>query len=1066
MRYLAILCVLLATAVCAAETPFGLETRTSWTTSNFRGRPEPPLAFKAERIFPHVNFKQPTVISNAPGTKRFFVGEQQGKIFSLPADQNCQAADLFVDVNDLIAAQSAKDGREGKQAYRLDGMYGLTFHPDFQKNRRCYVCYVMSFSNFWVDGAHPNGSRVVSLKVTEDDPPRAIPESEEVIITWLQGGHNGGCIKFGPDGCLYISTGDGGFAFPPDGGNTGQDITDLESSILRIDVDHRDQGRAYAIPADNPFADKTNEKFAKARGEVWSYGVRNPWKISFDRKLGDLWVGDVGWEMWELIYRVKRGDNYGWSIMEGSQPVHDERERGPTPIVPAAVEIPHTDGASVTGGFVYRGKNFPELDGIYLFGDWETRRIWGVKIDGDKVGPRHELVEPTVRVVDFAEDNDGELYLLDYDDGTIHAIVRNEVDPSQPRFPTKLSETGIFADVAKHNIAPGVLPFSINAPMWADYASAERFLGIPGDGAIALHPKATQIAGSMFSRSLDFPKDSVLVKTQSLETVQGEPATKRRVETQVLHFDGRDWRGYAYLWNNEQTDAELVPSEGTTRTFKIKDAAAPGGEREQPWRVASRMECIRCHNPWAEFSLAFNPPQLNRDHDYASLGGRSDNQLRTLKHLGVIIDKIREQNADDSFDVPEQPLSISETPHLANPYDAGEPVDARGRAYLHVNCAHCHRFGGGGSAYVHLPFDVKLADMKAVDKRPGQGTFGIADAKLLAPGDPYKSVMFLRMAKDGPGHMPQIGTHYIDAAGLEVMHDWIRQLPMYLDDDAKLARLAELDEQTIVAREAKDFERTRYGIARGIAQEDKRKTPNDLDLQKAQAQADKDAAQRVKDRADERQRLIGEMLASPSKALMLARALRKKQLPESIAAMTLATATSHATSEIRDLFEPLLPDNQRSKRLGEIINIAELLKLSGDVERGKTLFHTGAIQCRNCHCIDKTGTPVGPDLNAIGKKLDRAKLLESLVEPSKTIDAAYAPWIVETTSGQLFTGLLVSKDDKQIVIKNAQGKQHTFAAGEVEAILPQRQSLMPELLLKDMTAEQVADLLAYLESLK
>ena len=202
-------------------------------------------------------------------------------------------------------------------------------------------------------GQYPEGTRVSRFRVTETDPPRCDPASETIIISWLQGGHNGGCLKFGLDGCLYISSGDGGVAFPPDGLSSGQDMTTLLAKVLRIDVRRQENGRLYAIPADNPFV-----KLAGARGETWSYGMRNPWKMSFDRKTGDLWVGDVGWELWELVYRVQRGDNYGWSIVEGSQPVHPDRPRGPTPIVPPTMEIPHTEGASITGGLSIAARSF------------------------------------------------------------------------------------------------------------------------------------------------------------------------------------------------------------------------------------------------------------------------------------------------------------------------------------------------------------------------------------------------------------------------------------------------------------------------------------------------------------------------------------------------------------------------------------------------------------------------------------------------------------------------------------------------------------------------------------
>ncbi len=547
--------------------PFGLDQRTVWTTSKFRGRPDPPLPFMAQPAFPHLRFQQPTVLTTAGGTDRFFVAEQRGNIYSFANDPECRKADLFLDTQALVRRLNEQQA----DPVRFNAVYGLTFHPQFERNRYCYVCYVVSHAD-GKKGQHPDGTRVSRLRVSETDPPVCDIESEQLIITWLQGGHNGGCLKFGPDGCLYISTGDGGSAFPPDGLNSGQDVSNLLSAILRIDVDRAEGDRSYRVPEDNPFVSLEN-----ARGEIWAYGLRNPWKMSFDRQSGDLWVGDVGWELWELVYRVRKGDNFGWSITEGNQPVHAERQRGPTPIVPPTVEIPHTEGASITGGFVYRGQKFPELQGMYIFGDWETRRIWGVPVEQGGVGERREVLEPTVRVVDFAEDHQGELYLLDYDNGGVYAIARNEVAASDHAFPTRLSDTGIFENVAAHRPAAGVLPFSINAEQWADHANSERWLGVPGSGTIRRHSEAKSIEGSMFSRTLDFPLDTVLVKTLSLELQAEAPASRRRVETQVLHFDGREWRGYAYRWNEDQTDAELVAAQGDQQTFEVVDPAAPGG---------------------------------------------------------------------------------------------------------------------------------------------------------------------------------------------------------------------------------------------------------------------------------------------------------------------------------------------------------------------------------------------------------------------------------------------------------------------------------------------------------
>jgi putative heme-binding domain-containing protein len=974
----------------SGERPHGIKARVPWTTSRIKGSPEPPPPYRIERVFPKLKFNNPLLITSAPGTSRLFVGEQYGKLFSFRNDPSGEKADLFID----LAAELHSWDPAGK-VKGVGALYGLAFHPQFVKNRYCYICYVLDAKT---GEQLPDGSRVSRFRVTATDPPRVDPRSEKVLITWLAGGHNGGCLQFGPDGCLYISTGDGANPNPPDALDTGQNLTDLLSCILRIDVDHEDKGKAYAVPADNPFRDTPG-----ACPEIWAYGFRNPWRMSFDRQAGDLWVGDVGWELWEMVYRVQRGGNYGWSVMEGRQPVRPDSKRGPTPILPPALDFPHTEAASITGGYVYRGKKLKDLIGHYVCGDWVTGKLWATRFEGDRILSHREIAQSPLHIVAFGEDHAGELYFLNYDAaGGIYQLSPNDAAQGQhTKFPRRLSETGLFTSVVDLQPAPGVVPFSIQAEQWSDHATSERLVALPGKATIQMYDRPIAIPGGFYSGRVFFPNDGVLARTFWLEMERGNPHSRRRLETQVLHFDGA-WHGYSYQWNDEQTDAVLVQAAGAERVLTVRDAQAPGGRRRQTWHYPSRAECIVCHNPWAGYTLAFTQAQLDREHNY---GGVLDNQLRAFQHV-EIVKPARAPSGD---------LSSGDRPlRLVNPYDARTSLEARARSYLHVNCSHCHQFGAGGTADIDLRCDYSLERTKTLEVRPVQGTFDIPQAQILAPGDPYRSVLYYRMAKLGHGRMPHIGSEIVDERGLRLIHDWIRQLPIHNDERALIQRLRRLD----------------------------------------------------KAKAAERTDILNRLLSSPGSALMLMEALDKGDLPESIRPHVVAVAVARPEAPVRDLFERFLPDEQRVRRLGNLIKPEQLLALKGDASRGKELFFKSGSLCVNCHRIAGTGSTLGPDLSQIGKKYTRAQILESILEPSKVIDPAYTAYTVETTAGQFYTGLLAAKDARAVVLKDAEGKEIRIAAAKVAKLLPQKKSLMPEQLLRDLTAEQAADLLEFLASLK
>jgi uncharacterized repeat protein (TIGR03806 family) len=950
----------------------GIGKRVAWTTSRITGSPEPPLPYVTERVFPTLKFNQCLDISSVPGSDRLYVVEQSGKVFSFPNKPDVKAADLVVDL--------AKEIPDIKQ------VYAITFHPDFEQNRYCYVCYIKAAN--LDDGTH-----VARFRLSDTDPPTIDVASETTLITWRSGGHNGCCLKFGPDGCLYISTGDGAPANPPDTMKTGQDIGDLLSSILRIDVDHADDGKNYRTPVDNPFVGLNG-----ARGEVWAYGLRNPWRMSFDRKTGDLWVGDVGWELWEMLYRIERGGNYGWAVMEGRQSTNPEWPRGPTPILPPTIDHRHSESSSITEGLTYYGTRLEELYGTHIYGDYDTGKLWGFSYEKGRVVKHRELADTTNRIVGFGEQHGGEFLLLDHAAGTILRLVPNPQKEQSTIFPRKLSESGLFSSTIELAPAPGVIAYSINAEPWADHAVAERFVAVPNELSI-------KTEGAAWS----FPKDSVLVKTLSLDMKHGDPASRHRVETQILHFDGSEWMPYTYQWSDEQSDARLVDAAGAERKFDIVDPDTAGGKRTQTWRFSGRAECQRCHNKWSGPALAFNTPQLNRDHDYGSVAG---SQLDTLAHIRLI----------------DKPVSTEKRPKLADPRNASAELDDRARAYLHANCAHCHRKHAGGAVLSQMHFDLALDKTNMVGARPSQGTFGIHAAQVVAPGDPFRSVLLYRLAKLGSGRMPQIGSTEVDRAGVELIYDWFRKMP----PEAEKESAGNQSAAKLRSEEAASLERLR---------------------------ATETSTEQIK--------IVDRLLASTSGALLLLWSVDHRELPAATMSLTIQRAARHSNVSVRDLFERFLAPEDRIKRLGSVVQAEQILSLSGDPVRGRAVFfETTGLSCKNCHRIQKDGKQVGPELTTIGKKQTLAQLLESILEPSKRIDPKFVTYLAETTDGRLLTGLLVQTDDNEVVLKDAQDNVHRIPKTKIERLVPQRQSLMPDLLVRDMTAQQVADLLAYLGSLK
>jgi glucose/arabinose dehydrogenase len=338
---------------------------------------------------------RPVLLTHAgDGSNRVFVGIQQGIVHVFPNDPAVKQTRIFLDLHERVA-YSDKTNEEG--------FLGLAFHPRYRENGEFFVFYTLRT---------PRLTNVVSrFRVSHDDPNRADPSSEQELLRFSRPfwNHDGGTLCFGPDGYLYVAVGDGGDAGDPF--NNGQNLKSPLAKILRIDVDRKDPGKNYAVPPDNPFVNRPD-----ARPETWAYGLRNVWRMAFDRKTGTLWAADVGQNLYEEINLIVKGGNYGWKLREGLHPFGKDGS-GPRPdLIDPIWEYHHDIGRSVTGGLVYRGTRLPELAGAYLYGDYVTGNIWALRYSDDqkRVVSNRPIPDRKLLLPSFGEDEQGEAYVLTF----------------------------------------------------------------------------------------------------------------------------------------------------------------------------------------------------------------------------------------------------------------------------------------------------------------------------------------------------------------------------------------------------------------------------------------------------------------------------------------------------------------------------------------------------------------------------------------------------------------------------------------------------------------------------
>ena len=704
----------------------GLDARPSNTTCIAPERDSGSTTIGTERVFPSLSFytEQPVSMMQLPGdSSRWFMVELIGKVVMIDNKPDVKTTSEFINIDPRVDSTCGECG-----------LLGMAFHPDWPATPRVYLTYTST------DRTETGGPDTHLSEFTSNDGGLTLdPTSERIILNIPKRSehHHGGSIAFGPDGFLYMSTGDGSDI----SADNAQRLTTLKGKILRIDVRGTTGTALYRIPADNPFAASTtlcnqnNGTGPQNCPEIYAWGFRNPWRMSFDRATGELWLGDVGESDIEEVDRVKRGGNYGWRCMEGTLDVSSRYATGAAcsgkrDLLPPVAQFTHDTSHVVIGGIVYRGKAIPSLVGRYVFGTFDGL-MWVIPNDAQPTltmstsGAFASGLKPS----SFNEDNDGEIYITN-----IYRNLQRLTGPSSggAGVADKLSATGCVNASNATLPAGGLIPYAPNAPFWSDGAVKERWIALPDGMNITVGAEG----------DWDFPNGTVLMKNFHIDN--------RLVETRLFmrHPDGV-WAGYSYEWNAEQTDA--------TRVHGGKKVALGGG---QTWIYPGEGQCLQCHTEAAGNTLGLETRQLAVTFKYPQTG-REAHQLATLNAINVLTPPI--DSPTDKVPYPD-------------PAGTAGTLDERARAYLHSNCSQCHRPNGGSTANMDLRFTTALADTKACDVAPGLSDLGIQNARLIAPGAAARSVLIARMSRRDALGMPPLGSAKADTDGAALLTEWVNSL--------------------------------------------------------------------------------------------------------------------------------------------------------------------------------------------------------------------------------------------------------------------------------------------------